>query len=95
MNLAPDLSSHRAVYYIKPVNENLFSVQCLNDLPIHGFDVFGILNLEAADQDCSVLQRILEHMDQCTPGHRPKSSQFFANRKDPLNPIYKLVVEWM
>lgn len=89
------LRTDAAVYVIRPDGVNTFRVMCLNDLPLHLFDVFGILAPVQGDAECSVVQRILEHMDQCTPGHRPASTEVKMNIKDRLNPIYTLVVRWV
>lgn len=88
-----------ALYFIKPRSaaddETMHKVMCLNDLPVHTFDVFGIMAPATEAGECSVVQRILEHMDNCTPGHKIEETRVTKNIKDPMAPVYKLVVKWL
>ncbi len=72
-----------------------YRVMCLTAtcLGKEHFDVFGTMAPQGAngDGECTVVQRILEHLALCTPGKQIAATRVMKHRTDP---VYNLKVKW-
>lgn len=71
-----------------------FRVMCLSEkcLGQDHFDVFGSLAPADAMGECTVVQRVLEHLALCSPGKTIAATRVMKHRTDP---VYNLKVKWL
>lgn len=82
-----------SIAVIRPETETVFRVLCFESGEPHQFDVFGVLKAsqDNAGEECTVVQRILEHFEKCCLKSKP--TQTFIIQHNATG-IYKLTVTW-